>query len=120
MPRILTEPYKNATFFVPWTPDKSQGFWAIPITRTVRGKLWNEAILEAGTDMDIATALFKLRLLQDAVRGWRGVVDAAGKEVEFSRDALKSLWELNPSIADDMAEKVLAVATIGERDDLKN
>ena len=120
MPRILTEPYKNATFFVPWTPDKSQGFWAIPITRTVRGKLWNESILEAGTDMDIATALFKLRLLQEAVRGWRGVVDAAGKEVEFSRDALKSLWAPNTSIADDTAATALAVATIAERDALTN
>ena len=50
MPKILTDAYRDATFFVTYNEDKTEGVYLKPLTDTMKGKLRNEAQKEAGAD----------------------------------------------------------------------
>ena len=67
MPKVVVRAYADALFFVPLNKDRSEGFWARPVTRTQYAEARREAMLEAGGDLEIAEAMTALRLLQTHV-----------------------------------------------------
>lgn len=120
MPKILTDTYRNATFFVPYTDDKSEGFFVKPVTETDLLKIRIDAAKEAGADNDLADVIARRLVLQRHVQSWQGFFDVAGNEIPCTPEAIKEVCECDPAFADGMAMRVRSVARIGELEEQKN
>ena len=120
MPKILTDAYKDATFFVPYTDDKSEGVYVRPQTETMRNRIRLKAHKEAGADESISGALFIKSFLEEAVVGWTGFVDVAGAEIPCTSEMKAQICECDPDFAAGLVSRVCHVARLGEVDDEKN
>lgn len=118
--RLVTAPYKAKTFFFPMTNDKSEGFWAVPLTRTRLHDLRQSAIVEAGADYDVADSILDRLILEDRLRGWKGFEAQDGKPIDYCKESVKELWEYNPELARIMAQSIRQLFRIGELDEKKN
>ena len=118
--KILTDAYKDATFFVPYAQDKSEGVYVRPVTATLQRRLQNEAAKEAGADMGLAEGYAVVKMLQAALVGWQGFFDVTGKEIPFSEQAIREICECDPEFAAALALRIRHVARMGEVDDIKN
>ncbi|MDD2966603.1 MAG: hypothetical protein PHN64_03790 [Desulfovibrionaceae bacterium] len=67
MPTLLTDRYKDATYFIPYTMDKSEGVFVKPLTETKRNELRNAAIQEAGQDQELFVQMLVVSLLDCVV-----------------------------------------------------
>lgn len=120
MPVILTDRYKDSTFFIPYTADKSEGVFCKPMTETKRNAIRREAIQEAGHDQELFVQIFGVRHLGAAISGWKGFRDAGGEDIPYAKDALKSLIDCDPDFFGELSRRVNSVARYGELADEKN
>lgn len=120
MPRILTDAYRNATFIVPFTEDKSEFALVKPLTDTQVNNIRNDASREAGADEQLAGKFFVRKLLEKSVTGWRGFYDVAGNSLEYSRETLREICECDPEFAAGLALRIRNVARLGELEERKN
>ena len=118
--RLVTAPYKAKTFFFPMTDNKSEGFWAVPLTRTMLHEVRQNAIVEAGADYDVADSILDRMILERCLRGWKRFESQDGKPFDFCKEAIKELWEFNPELAHIMAQSIRQLFRIGELDEKKN
>ena len=68
MPKNLTDAYRDATFYVPYNEDRTEGVYIKPLTETAMGKMRDEAAKEGGADDKLASAIFVRKLLQASSR----------------------------------------------------
>lgn len=120
MPKVLTGAYKDATFCLPYTPDKTECAFVRPLTESMRNQLRRDATLEAGADATLADRFFARAALKRALSGWQGFYDAAGKEIPFSPEAIDDICACDPDFVAMMLARILGVARCGELDDAKN
>lgn len=120
MPKVVVRAYADALFFVPLNKDRSEGFWARPITRTQYAEARREAMLEAGGDLEIAEAMTALRLLQTHVVDWKGFFAPDGEAVPYSREVMRDLWECDAALFAHLYLCLREIARLGDVDDAKN
>lgn len=120
MPRILTDAYRDARFFIPYTEDKSEGVTIKPLTETTMFKLRDEAAKEGGADDNMALSIFNRKMLQTCITDWVGFYDAAGKELPCTSEVIKELCECDPEFASGLLLRIRAVARIGTLEEQKN
>ncbi len=120
MPVVLTDAYKSKTFFVPLTLDKSEGFWAKPLTESDMAELRREAVKEAAGDEDIAAALMVRKIIIAKVTDWQGYLDASGQELPCTAEVKAEICACDPVHAADMALRIRNIARMGQKDDTKN
>lgn len=120
MPRILTNAYRNRTFVLPFTPDKSECAYVKPLTDTAINKIKNQAAAEGGSDESLANKFFMQHFLEQSITGWQGFFDVVGNEIPFSGETLKEICECDPEFATIMAMRIRNVARQGELDERKN
>lgn len=118
--RILTEAYKDMTFFLPLNPHKTEGIWARPISSTERRKQQQEALKEAGGDTSLAAFLTDVKFLKSALTDWVGMVDMRDQEIPFSAEAVEKGCEWDPDLMAGFATRVRNIARFGEVEDEKN
>lgn len=116
----MTEAFKDKSFFVPLSKDKSEGVFVRPVTATLRRQVQQEAIKEAGADTSIAEFYAVVKLLQKGLTGWQGFVDMTGGEIPFSAEMVKELCECDPDFMAGLATRIQHVARMGELEDRKN
>ena len=120
MPKVLTDAYKDATFCLPFTKDKTECAFVRPMTETRRNELRRRATQEAGHDAALAEHYFMRDMLRECVVNWKGFYDASGKELPFSPSMLDEVCACDSDFAALMLTRVLHVARMGELDDQKN
>lgn len=120
MPKILTDKYRNATFCLPFTADKSECAWVRPLSDTAIGDLRLKADKEAGADDTIANKVFLRFFLCESLAGWQGFYDVTGEEIPFSREAVREICECDPEFAGVLALRIRNVARMGELEERKN
>ncbi len=120
MPKILTDAYRDACFFVPYTDDKSEGVFVKPLTETARFKLRSEASKEGGADDQLSSTIYIRKLLQASIQDWRGFYDAAKKEIPCTPEMVKEICECDPDFASALWLRVGNVARLGELEEQKN
>lgn len=120
MPKILTDAYKDATFILPYSEDKSECAYVKPLTDTAIDRIRLDAGKEAGTDEALAGRFFLVKFLQQSLTGWQGFYDAGGEEIPFSAEAIKDICECDPEFTTAMAYRIRNVARIGMLEDEKN
>lgn len=120
MPVILTKEFVDHTFFIPLTADKSEGVWVKPLTETMRRKIRDGAIQEAGHDQFIAGVYVVRDTLKECISNWKGFRDKAEKEIPYSQDVLSELFKLDPAPFTDIYERISSVARFGELEEIKN
>jgi hypothetical protein len=118
--RILTEAYKDATFFIPYSEDKREGVFTRPVTATMQMRIQNEAVKEAGADLSLAERFVVVKTLQEVLTGWKGFYDVKGVEIPFSGRAVQEICECDPEFAAMLATRIRHVARLGEIEDEKN
>lgn len=117
MLRIMTQEYQDKKFFIPYTQDKTEGFWVHPLKFSTREAIRREAALEAGMDMTLAAEFFALKVLKACVVDWKGAQDTEGNDIPFSEENLCKTWKYDPDMANDMLTRVLNVARCGGLDE---
>ena len=120
MPKILTDAYRDATFFVPQNVEKTEGFSCTPLPLTLQQKLLNEARKEAGGDDQLVTSIYQRKALQNCVKSWVGYTDVAGVELECSPEVIKEICNCDPSHTTNMQIRLENVARLGELEERKN
>lgn len=120
MPKILTDAYRNATFIVPFTEDKSEYVAVRPLSDTEMNTIRLEASKEAGCDDDLANRFFLRKLLEKSLTDWQGFYDVAGNELAFSKEIIKEVCECDSEFAAGLALRIRNVARIGEIAERKN
>ena len=120
MPRIVTNAYVDAVYFMPFTADKSEGVFAKPGTRTMYNDCRREAALEAGADMDLAESLAALKILQKCITNWKGFYNTEGDEIPYRPEVLKDLWENDTAMFSSIFVRHREIARMGELADEKN
>lgn len=120
MPKILTNAYAEAEFFIPYTADKSEGVYAVPITETRRNEIRRAVIQEAGQDEEIAGVLFVKHLLKECLRGWKGFFDATGVAIPFSGESIDDICKHDPEFVASLATRIANIARFGELVEEKN
>lgn len=120
MPKVLTDAYRDATFIVPFTEDKSEYCLVRPMTDTALNSLRIEAAKEGGADEALAGRIFLKKMLQKAVVNWVGFYDVAGHELKFSPEMLAQICECDPEFAGLLSLRIRNVARLGELEERKN
>lgn len=120
MPKILTNTYAEAEFFIPYTADKSEGVYAVPITETRRNEIRRAVIQEAGQDEEIAGLLLTKHILKECLRGWKGFFDATGTEIPFSDDVIGDICKHDPEFVSSLSMRIANIARFGELVEEKN
>ena len=120
MPRILTDAYRDATFVLPFTEDKSEYALVKPMTETALNALRTESAKEGGADEQLAGKIFVRKLLQKSLAGWTGFYDAGGNELPFSPEIIAEICECDPEFAALLVLRIRNVARIGELEERKN
>lgn len=120
MPKVMTDAYRNASFILPFTDDKSEYAVIKPLTDSQLAQLRIDAAKEAGADTDLEGGIFVRLLLRESVQNWQGFYDVAGKELPFSQEVLKDICESDPDFAAALALRVRNVARLGELEERKN
>ncbi len=120
MPRILTDAYRDATFCLPFSQDKSECAFVKPMTETARNEIRRRAAQEAGHGAALAERYFLRGALREAITGWKGFYDVKGNELPFSPEMIDELCACDPDFATAMLVRVLSVARAGELEDEKN
>ncbi len=120
MPHILTDTYRDKTFFIALTDDKSEGYWCKPISETERNKIRRDAQKEAGGDSDIAAQIFTIKFLQRSITDWKGFFDMKGDAIPCNEETIAMICRCDPDICSTLAIKVMNIARYGELDDQKN
>jgi hypothetical protein len=118
--RILTDAYKDATFFIPYSEDKTEGVFVRPMTSTMQIRIQNDAVKEAGADISLADRFVIAKTLQSLLVGWQGFYDVRDNEIPFSEQAIKEICECDPDFAALLATRIRHVARLGEIEDEKN
>ncbi len=118
--QIMTEAYKDKIYFLPLTPQKTEGVYARPLSSTERRKATMEAAREAGGDMIVGTYLESVKMLEMSLVDWKGFVDMGGEEVKFSPGIVKTVCETDPDLMAQILGRIKNVARYGEEDDRKN
>ena len=120
MPKILTDAYRDATFFVTYNEDKTEGVYLKPLTDTMKGKLRNEAQKEAGADDAQTGAILVRKMIQESVQDWKGFYDMAGAEIPCDKEHIKEICECDSEIAAGLMFRIQNVARMGELEERKN
>ena len=120
MPKILTDAYKDRTFFIPYTADKSEGMYVKPLTETMIQKLRNEASKESGGDEQLASAYLVRNMLKEAIKDWVGFVDMAGNPLPCTPEVIKEICECDSDFMGGLLLRIRNVARIGELEEVKN
>lgn len=120
MPRIMTDVYRNASFIVPFSEDKTEYAVVKPLTDTDIEAIRNEAAKEGGADESLMHKFFLRRLLAASVTGWQGFYDVAGNELAFTPEMLREICECDPEFAAALAIRIRNVARMGELEERKN
>ncbi len=120
MPKVLTDQYRDATFCLPFTQDKTECVFVRPITETRRNEIRRRITREAGHDESLAAHYFMREALRESVAGGRGFRDVNGRELPFSREMLDEVCACDPDFAALMLARIMAVARTGELEDQKN
>jgi|GEM_PF-4533626 len=117
--RILTEAYKDRQYFIALNVEKTEGFWAKPLSSTIRRQAAQEALMESGGDLPLAQTIERGKLLQAALADWKGMYDMGGNELPFTKETLKLCCEHDPDLMDIFLHRVRNIARFGELDDEK-
>lgn len=120
MPVVLTDAYKNRTFILPFTADKSECAYVKPLTETDIDKIRKQAAKEGGADEVLITRYFNRAYLMESITGWQGFYDAAGNEIPYSPEMVKEICECDPAFAFETLRRVRDIARLGELDERKN
>jgi hypothetical protein len=120
MPCILTDRYKDSTFFIPYTLDKTEGVFVKPLTETKRNDVRRATIQEAGQDNDLFNQMLVRSMLSESIQDWKGFTDPGQEEIPYSKENLKSLVSLDPDFFGALLLRVNNVARHGELVDEKN
>ena len=120
MPKILTDAYRDATFFVTYNEDKTEGVHLKPLTDTAKGKLRNDAQKEAGADDAQTGAIFVRKMIQASVQDWKGFFDVAGDGILCTPDSIKEICECDSEFTAGLMFRIQNVARIGELEERKN
>lgn len=72
--------------------------WGRMLTATEMERLRVEARSEAGTDMERAENLFKIKHLQKSLTNWEGFSDELGKPIAFDAALIPELYDVNPTV----------------------
>lgn len=120
MPKILTSGYKNKTFVLPFTDDKSECAYIKPLSDTEIRNIQLKAATEGGADEQLAAKYFTRIFLQEAITGWKGFFDVAGNEIPHSIEAIKDICECDPEFAAIMVLRIRSIARMGELEERKN
>lgn len=120
MPRILTDAYKNRTFILPFSDDKSECAYIKPLCDSEINKIRLDAAKEAGADEDLVSKYFTRLFLEKSVTGWRGFYDAGGNELPYSRETLREICECDPEFVALMLLRIRSIARYGELEERKN
>jgi hypothetical protein len=120
MPCIITDRYKDSTFFIPYTPDKSEGVFVKPLTETKRNDIRRATIQEAGQDNDLFNQMLVRSMLGESIQEWKGFTDVAHEKIDYSKENLKGLIPLDPDFFGTLLLRVNNVARYGELADEKN
>lgn len=120
MPVVLTDPYMSKTFYVPLTLDKSEGFWARPVTETDMTEYRRQCGKEAGGDEDLMNSLILKRILMDKVVDWQGYRDAAGQDLPCTPEVKAAICVSDPVHVAEMVLRIRNIARMGMVDDAKN
>lgn len=120
MPRVLTNAYRNRTFILPFTPDKSECAYIKPLTDTEIGKIRNQAAAEGGADDTLVNKYFLQHFLEQSITGWQGFFDVAGNEIPYTHETLKEICECDPAFSEHMGMRIRNIARQGELDERKN
>lgn len=120
MPRIITDAYRDARFFVPYTDDKREGVFVKPLTETAMFKLRDEAAKEGGADEHLSISILTRKLLQASITDWQGFYDAAGHEMPCTPEVIKEICECDPEFASGLMFRIRNVARLGELEEQKN
>ena len=120
MPKILTDAYKDATFFIPYSEDKREGVYAKPLTDSEINRITIDAAKEGGADQDRAKRFFIKNFLQKSLTGWDGFYDVSGKDIPFGPDAIKEICECDPEFTAGLVLRLRNIARVGELEDRKN
>lgn len=118
--RIMTEAYKDVTYFIPLNGQKTEGIYVKPLSSTERRRISLEAVRESGGDMSVAAHLEAVKMLQSGLVGWKGIYDMGRNEVPFSAEMIKVACEYDPDIMAQFLARMKNVARFGEEDDRKN
>jgi len=120
MPRIMTDAYKDATFILPFTEDKSEYALVRPLSYSNLMQLRMDARKEAGADEDLFNSVFTRLFLQKSLTGWQGFYDVAGNEIPFSMDAVRQICEHDTEFAAAQLLRIRNVARFGQLAEEKN
>ncbi len=120
MPVVLTDAYRNRTFILPFTADKTECAFVKPLTETEIDKIRKQAAKEGGADEVLVTRYFNRLHLMESIVGWQGFFDVAGNEIPYSAEAVKEICECDPSFAIDTLMRVRNIARLGELEERKN
>lgn len=120
MPRVMTSAYRNSTFVLPFTEDKTERAYIKPMTDTEINRIRMKAALEGGADDNLTAQYFTRYFLEEAVTDWAGFYDAKGVEIPFTREAIKEICECDPEFAAVMVLRVRNIARVGELEERKN
>lgn len=120
MPRVLTDAYRDSTFVLPFTEDKSEYVLVRPQTDTSISSLRIDAMKEGGADDELAGKIFIRKLLQKSIAGWCGFYDAAGHELRYSPEMIAEICECDPEFASLLSLRIRNIARLGELEERKN
>ncbi len=120
MPVVLTDAYRNSTFILPFTADKSECAYVKPLTDSEVDKIRKKAAKEGGADETLTAKYFTRAFLQASITDWQGFYDAAGNEISYSPEMVKEVCECDPEFANMMAFKIRNIARLGELEERKN
>ncbi len=96
MPRVLTDQYRNVTFCLPFSGDKSECAWVKPLTETEINRLRQDAAKEAGADEELAGKYLIRGMLLKSITGWQGFYDAGGKDIPCTPEMIREICECDP------------------------
>lgn len=120
MPCILTDRYKDSTFFIPYSPDKSEGVFVKPLTETKRNDIRRATIQEAGQDNELFNQMIMRSMLGESIQDWKGFTDPGHDDIPYNKETLKTLIPLDPDFFNGLLLRVNNVARHGELVDEKN
>ena len=90
------------------------------MTETLRKRIRDNVIQEAGQDQINAAEYAARDTLKHCVQDWKGFFDVAGNVIPFSQNIILELIKIDPEIFSIIHTRILSVARFGELDDLKN
>lgn len=120
MPKILTDAYRDAKFYIPYNESKTEGVYIKPLTETTLHRLRDDAAKEGGADEHLSTSIFIQKLLQASIVEWEGFYDVAGNELPCTPAIIKEVCECDPEFAGALVVRIRNVARIGEFEERKN